>query len=587
LNAGLFEKRILNPLMPTRPLFIHFIFCCAIVAAGASLLAQTPSPCPSASQVIPIPVDSSALKNWQNDRFGMFIHWGPVSLTGKEISWSRGSKELPVEKYDALYKEFNPQKFNADEWVAAAKAAGMKYIVLTCKHHDGFCLWDTKQTEYSIMQTPFKRDVVKELSEACKKQGIKFGAYYSTCDWHHPDFPVTSPGGKTVRDHSDLERYTVYLKAQISELLKNYGPLVTLWFDVPQKFDANRGQRVINLARSIQPDLLIDDRTGAKGDYSTPEQRVGGFNMDRPWESCMTISAHNHWAWGGEGDGVKGLADCIFMLVNCAGGDGNMLLNIGPRPDGAINPDQVARLKEIGGWLSEYGETIYGTRGGPYYPTKRYAATRLGNVIYLHIFKWNGETITLPPLGAQIVESSLLTGGKVEVENKPEGLKLNIASADQKIPDTIIKLTMKQDAMKIAPIKPIIKLTAIASSSEKGHGPELAIDEDHGTRWSAAAGIKSGWLEIDFTKPTAISSVAIFEGGGDRVKKFALEYQQGTEWKTILTGGSLGGTIEHFQKDFAPVTVSKIRLNIQEASDTPSIAEISFDERIVLTSKNQ
>ena len=528
--------------------------------------------------VPPIPVDATALKNWQNDRFGMFIHWGPVSLTGKEISWSRGSKELPVEKYDALYKEFNPEKFNADDWVSAAKAAGMKYIVLTCKHHDGFCLWDTKQTDYSITNTPFKRDVVKELAEACKKQGIKFGAYYSTCDWHHPDFPVTSPGGKTVREHSDLDRYTEYLKAQISELLKNYGPLVTLWFDVPQRFDSNRGQGVINLARSIQPDVLIDDRTGAKGDYSTPEQRVGGFNMNRPWESCMTISAHNHWAWGGEGDGVKSLENCIGMLAICAGGDGNMLLNVGPRPDGVINPDQVARLKEIGAWLSSYGNTIYGTRGGPYYPTMRYAATRLGNVIYLHILKWDGDSITLPPLGAEIVESSLLTGGKVEVDNKSEGLILKVAPADQKSPDTIVKLTLKEDAMKIAPIKPIVSETATASASEKGHGAELAIDEDLGTRWSVPAGSKTAWLEIKFVKPTTIKSVAIFEGVGNRVKKFALEYEKDGIWQPILKGGSLGGTIDHFQKEFDPVTVSKVRLNILEANDAPSIAEISFGE---------
>ena len=178
---------------------------------------------------------------WKQSRFGMFIHWGPVSLKGTEIGWSRGN-QVPVEEYDNLYKQFDPEKFNADQWVSIAKAAGMKYIVLTTKHHDGFCLWNTKQTDHNIMYTPFHRDVVDELSKACKKQGIAFGAYYSTCDWYNHDFPLTSPGGKVARATSNLDAYTNYLKRQIAELLLNYGPLATLWFDVPQKFDSIIGQ---------------------------------------------------------------------------------------------------------------------------------------------------------------------------------------------------------------------------------------------------------------------------------------------------------------------------------------------------------
>ena len=429
-----------------KPLSLFLAVLTSSFSAKAAPQPQAPT------EVKAVPVDAQALKKWQEDRFGLFIHWGPVSLTGKEISWSRG-KEIPTEEYDALYKKFDPQKFNADEWVAIAKAGGIKYIVLTCKHHDGFCLWDTKQTDYNIMNGPFKRDVVKELAEACKKQGMKFGAYYSTCDWRHPDFPVTSPGGKVSRETSNLDRYTDYLKAQISELLKNYGPLTTLWFDVPQKFDKARGQSVINLARSIQPDILIDNRTGAPGDYDTPEQRLGGFNLERPWESCMTISSHNRWAWGGESDGVKSLDNCIALLVGSAGGDGNMMLNVGPRPDGRIDPAQAARLKEIGDWLALYGESVYKTRGGPYHPTSSYAATRRENFIYLHIFKWNGDSQTLPPLGAEVVDSSLLTGGKVTVENKAEGLILKVNSSDQKSGDTIVKLTLKGDSLPIAPIK--------------------------------------------------------------------------------------------------------------------------------------
>ena len=283
--------------------------------------------------------DPAAVARWRDMRFGMFIHWGPVSQTGREISWSRGTS-TPVETYDALYKTFDPTQFNADAWVSVAKSAGMKYVVLTCKHHDGFCLFDSKLTVYKITNTPFKRDVTRELADACRRQGIAFGAYYSVCDWHNPDFPLTSPGGKAKRPTSDIEAYNQYLLGQVRELLTNYGPLITIWNDVPQQFKG-RGVREIEMARTIQPDILINNRTGDGGDYLTPEQKVGAYDDAKPWESCMTISAHNHWAWGGAKDGVKPLKAIVDMLVDCAGRDGNMMLNVGPEPTGVINADQA------------------------------------------------------------------------------------------------------------------------------------------------------------------------------------------------------------------------------------------------------
>jgi alpha-L-fucosidase len=273
------------------------------------------------------------LKLWQDARFGMFIHWGPVSLKGTEIGWSRG-REIPVEEYDNLYKQFNPVNYNAEEWVKLAKDAGMKYIIFTSKHHDGFCMWDTKYTDFNIMNSPFKRDVMKELADACKKYGMALGFYHSTCDWHHPDFPLTSPGGKVKRETPDLERYTEYLKNQSVEILTKYGPLLVMWYDVPQQFDAVRGQSVIDLITKVQPNIIVNNRTGAKGDFDTPEQRVGGFQIDRPWETCMTIA--RQWAWK-PNDEVKSLEQCLHSLIRSAGGDGNLLFNVGPMSDGRIH----------------------------------------------------------------------------------------------------------------------------------------------------------------------------------------------------------------------------------------------------------
>lgn len=437
------------------------------------LRAADPSP-PPVPTVSPIPVDKEALRKWQADRFGIFIHWGPVSQTGKEISWSRG-KEIPVETYDALYKTFDPKNFNADEWAAIIRDSGARYAVLTCKHHDGFCLWDSKQTDYTIMNSPFRRDVVKELFEALRKQGVRFGAYYSVPDNHDPDYPYALTGlrGHFKREHYDMDAYHRSLMAQTAELIRNYGPLVTVWYDtdgtVNEVYGKERGQEVINLARSLQPDILLDERTGASGDYSTPEQKIGGFDTNRPWESCMTVSAHNHWAWGGEKDGVKSPDAIIAMLAQCAGGDGNMLLNVGPRPDGMIDPAQVAVLRSVGDWLKVNGESIYGTRGGPYKPTRSYASTRNGNVVYLHILKWEGDSATLPslPAGAKILSASLPNGTKADVNADSGHLIVSVSPEKRSPADTVIKLVLKQDAMGLNPIEPFPTASSISAPLQK------------------------------------------------------------------------------------------------------------------------
>lgn len=527
------------------------------------------------------PATPQAIQNWRDARFGMFIHWGPVSLKGTEIGWSRGS-QVPTEEYDQLYKQFNPTRFNADEWVAVAKAAGMRYLVLTTKHHDGFCLWDSKETDYDIMNTPFKRDVVKELSEACKRGGIAFGTYYSTCDWYHPDFPLTSPGGKKTRPEHNLDRYTDYLKAQTRELL-SYGPLFTLWYDVPQRFDATRGAGVINMARAIQPDIVINNRTGHPGDYDTPEQRIGGFNVDRPWETCMTIC--NQWAWK-PNDSMKSLEQCLHTLLRTNGGDGNLLFNVGPQPDGQIEARQVERLKEMGAWLTQHGQSIYGTRGGPWKPTAHVVSTRKGNTIYLHVLKPTPGPIDVTALPVPVVSAKRFNGPPLKPVIKDGRMLIDIPSDQWQPIDTIIELTIEGNAMDIAPLHaqsrkgiPGAKASASATYQNLAEwSASMAIDGDPDTRWASPDGKQPTWLQLDLPAVTKLSGIEIDEAEADhgsRVTSFAIAVKSGNDWKVVHEGNGLG---EHFQTQFPAIETQSLRLEFKACNNGPTIAEIRLHQ---------
>lgn len=408
--------------------------------------------------------DEARLKWWREARFGLFIHWGPVSLKGTEIGWSRGA-QVPAEVYDELYHEFNPTNFNAAAWVKTAQAAGMKYVVLTTKHHDGFCLWNTRFTDYNIMNTPFHRDATQELAAACKRQGLVFCAYHSICDWRHPDYPLGSPGGKTEKPNPNLDRYSDYLKHQLDELLGNYGPLGILWFDGEweKPWTAERGVELYHHLLSRQPSLIINNRISKarnemagtsqagqfSGDYDTPEQQVGKFQNDRPWESCITLC--NQWAWKPD-DPMKSLQQCLRTLIQCACGDGNLLLNVGPMPTGEIEPRQVQRLQEMGAWLKKNGASIYATRGGPFKPGAWGGSTHRGRSIYLHIFDWPGDKLILPPIDKKIMRASLLTGGQVQVRQTAEGITLTVPPQYRRTIDTLVELQLNEPASQIAPV---------------------------------------------------------------------------------------------------------------------------------------
>jgi alpha-L-fucosidase len=537
---------------------------------------------------------------WRAARFGMFIHWGPVSLKGTEIGWSRGA-QVPAEEYDHLFERFNPTAFDADQWVRTAKAAGMKYIVITSKHHDGFCLWDSRYTDYDIAATPFKRDVLEELSDACRRHGVRFCVYYSICDWWHPDYPTGSPGGKRSKPSPNMPRYFEYLKNQVREIIENYGPLGIVWFDGQweKPWTLEHGDELETFLRKLQPDVIINNRVGKAranlsgtskqnvgnpGDYDTPEQRIGAFDRARPWETCMTIC--RQWAWKPD-DQMKSLEQCLQSLVRVAGGDGNFLFNIGPMPDGRIEPRQAERLREMGAWLETHGESIYGTRGGPFKPGPHGASTCNGNRVYLHVFDWpeGGDAVRLPPIPARVTRAAVLDGGAARFTQTPEGIEVAVSPGDREETNTVVMLELDVPALSIEPVAwriPSNSLafgkSATASNTFRNlpeYAAERAFDDDEQTRWATDWGTKQAWLEVDLGALTKISRIRIDEAVefGERIRRFQLEYQAGDAWRVAVRGTTVG---RDYSTSFPPVTARHVRLNILEATEGPTIRELQL-----------
>ena len=378
----------------------------------------------------------------------MFICWGPVSLTGREIGWSRGKARpdqiqggkgpTPVEVYDNLYRQWKPDKFDAKKWVKVAKAAGAKYMIFLVRHHDGFSLYDTRLSDYksTSAEAAWEHDVMRDIADACHAAGLKLIVYYSQPDWHHPDY--------RTENHA---RFIHYLHGQIRELLTNYGRIDGLWFDglggAADDWDA---ENLFRMVRGIQPWLIINNRCGLPGDYDTPEQKLGRFQPDRPWETCMTLGTQ--WSWK-TNDTIKSLKQCIDTLVTCAVRGGNLALNTNPMPDGRIEPRQVERFCEIGRWLRKYGPTIYATRGGPLPSASWGGMAHRDNSIYVHVLQWPGERLMLPPIPKRIIASSVVTGGKVTMHQTDAGIEILVPPSDRQELDTIIALKLDGPAADI------------------------------------------------------------------------------------------------------------------------------------------
>lgn len=421
------------------------------------------------------PFASEEDRKWFMDgKFGLFLSVGICALGQVDIGWSRhthkmpdgGVGEVPDDVYDSWAEQFAFPNFDAKEWISIAKKGGMKYVVIIAKHHDGFHMWDTAYSNYKVTESPFGRDYMKELVDACHEQGLRVGIYYSQRDWVHPDYePVDHEiaeriedvpyyklhEGETFRVGKNHKKYINYLHNTVKELMTNYGKIDMLWWDacwwggmyLEEMWESDRLEREV---RRLQPGILINNRASLPGDFDTPEGHVGFFQNERPWETCMPLGPL--WAW--TNDEPKSFRTVLHQFVNCVCGNGNYLLSIGARGDGTLDPRDTGRILEVGSWLEKYGESIYQTQGGPWLPGTWGGSTYNGKTIYLHILDVpeNGSFV-LPHIENTILNAVCLTGEDTVITQAKEGTVVEINLLDNTNDDVIIKLEMEKPVTEI------------------------------------------------------------------------------------------------------------------------------------------
>ncbi|MCX5685030.1 MAG: alpha-L-fucosidase [Planctomycetota bacterium] len=401
------------------------------------------------------PLTSPRTAWFREAKFGMFIHWGVYAVPagvydGKEVKgigeWIMNNAKIPIPEYEKFAAQFNPVKFDAKEWAHVAKAAGMKYMVITSKHHDGFCMFDTHLTDYNIVKaTPWKHDPMKDLAAACKADGLKFCFYHSIMDWHMPD------------QNTDFPKYSEHLRGQLKELLTQYGPIGILWFDGEwiKPWDEKKGADLYAYCRSIQPDLIINNRVGKRkvtdGDYETPEQTIpAGRIQGRLWETCMTLN--DTWGFKTSDHHWKPTSELVHKLIDIVSKGGNFLLNVGPTAEGVIPPESVQRLEEVGKWMATNGEAIYGTSASPW---KKHAfdgrCTVKGSTLYVHVFKWPDGPLSLTGLKGEVagVEALDKSAGAVKYEFKKDGGTLSLEKPAKLDPIATVVAVKFKDAPAI------------------------------------------------------------------------------------------------------------------------------------------
>lgn len=372
---------------------------------------------------------------WHEAKFGMFIHWGLYSVVGRH-EWAMEVEAIPVAEYEQLARKFRPRPNCAREWAKLARRAGMKYMVMTTRHHEGFCLFDTQYTDYCAPKQACGRDLVAEYVTAARAQGLRVGFYHSLMDWHHPD------GARCAKNEAARKRFVEYIHGQIRELCTNYGKIDILWYDVSWPLDAEgwESKKMNRMVFKLQPDIIINNRNQLPGDFSTPEQHIKADPKGRAWEACMTMN--DSWGYHKNDDNWKSPKQVIRNLVQCARDGGNYLLNIGPKPDGSVPAPSISILNKVGEWMDKYGRTIYGAEPCAVISSLFANFTRKGKTLYVHVQFWPGESWAIAGLKSKVRSAKLLcTGQKVKFEQ--DRLRVRFSGLPKKAPDspvTVLKL---------------------------------------------------------------------------------------------------------------------------------------------------
>lgn len=424
-----------------------------------------------AQTYFPTPENTTARSRFQDDKFGLFIHWGVFSILG-DAEWVMNNQNISVKDYTRLMGFFNPTQFDAHAWVSMAKDAGMKYITLITRHHDGFSMWDTKYSDFNIMNTPYKKDVVKLIADECHKQGIQLFLYYSLLDWRRNDYSWwtgrTGQGtGRTV--HGDWNDYIKFMENQLTELLTNYGEIAGIWFDGYWDQTAPEGAKdrtpivdwhlpeIYALIHKLQPQCLIGNNhhlTPLPGEdfqmfeKDLPGQNKSGLSFQKasdqlPLETCETMNGS--WGFNIKDDKYKSVPELIHYIVNAAGRNANFLLNVGPMPNGKIQSEFVDTLKEVGKWMAQYGESIYGTRGNIMSPQEWGVVTAKDKMVYVHILKSAEQpSILITGIPGKMKSCDLMgTDQKIKYKKNKTGVELNLDGVALNDVDTIIQIETK------------------------------------------------------------------------------------------------------------------------------------------------
>ena len=560
------------------------------------------------------PAQHDARMQWFRDaKFGMFIHWGLYSQLAGEwqdksitggAEWIQSFLNIPSIQYSPLAKTWNPSKYHALEWVRLMKAAGIKYICITTKHHDGFCLWPTKMNDdWNISLTPGGQDLIKPLAEACQAEGVRFCIYHSVMDWHHADWPGRPAFNNSAKGIPDKARFKTYLYGQLKELFTNYGPIGMVWFDGTwdrQSWTSQDGKELEDYTRSLQPSVILDNRSGylppqrklgvavanaysyiQAGDYISPEGEVPATGLPGiDWETCQTMQLPNNWGYN-RLVGFRPFKDMLQHLIDVTSKGGNMLLNVGPTAEGEILPQASQCLEKFGAWMKVNGDAIHGTTANPFesLPFDGRCTQKPGK-LFLHVFQWPADGRLSLPITNRVKRAYLLAVPEqnLVVKSLARGAEITLSSA---APDPIASVVVVEldGALALAPVRKNLALSKPVTVSGEWPGrpslkKECANDGDPATLWAGAdEKARDGWVSIDLGAEHQVDEVLLDDHSYNRTRKYEVQAQVSGKWKTLVTGTTIGS---NHRLTFPPVKARVFKLVIQEAIDTPVVNEFQL-----------